>query len=288
MLCWHVDKERIMALPRENKTEKVTNVQEAVAKMSPQEIGALPGLDDEDFRLFGTLVQHFSFIDLNLRRALEIFHLAKRLPEKAAKSYPDIPDAELTDVMTEIVKVMDAQVEPIEESLTWLEAISRCRGFRNLVGHFAAKRYPNADVYVFASKSERDARRVMGASLSKHHVHFVIAGRSEFFEMVEGVGDSQNWLAAKVPKWSEQYLKQKPQEAAGVGMLRVVRHTYNDQGQLAERAVLSGRHQTRDEAVLAAKSEAAKNSPSGFNEKTGQWWITDKNGKVHSLLIEGY
>src|SRR5215831_5707685 len=42
---------------------------------------------------------------------------------------------------------------------------------------------------------------------------------------------------------------------------RVVRHTYNDKGLLAERAVLSGRHQTKDEAILAAKLEAAKNSP---------------------------
>ncbi len=198
-----------MALPREIKTEKVTNVQETVAKMSPQEIGALPSLDDEDLRLFGTIVQHFSFIDLNLRRALEIFHLAKRLPENAARWYPDIRDAELTVVLTEIVKRLDAKIEPIEESLTWLEAISRCRPFRNLVGHFAAKRYANADVYVFASKSDRDAKRVMGANLSNHHVHIAIAGRSEFFEMAKGLGDSQAWLTAKIPKWDDQYLKGK-------------------------------------------------------------------------------
>jgi hypothetical protein len=193
-----------MALPSEIKTDKMMAVQVAVGKMSPQEIAALPSLDDEDLRLFGVVMQHFCFIDLNLRRALEIFHLAKRLREKAEKAYPDFPDSALTDVLTEVAKV-----EPVEESLTWLNAISRCRGFRNLVGHFAAKRYPNADVYVFASRSERDAKRVLGANLSNHHVHFAMAGRSEFFEMAKGLEDSQGWLAAKIPKWDEQYLKSK-------------------------------------------------------------------------------
>ena len=69
-------------------------------------------------------------------------------------------------------------------------------------------------------------------------------------------------------------------------LFRVVRHTYDDRGQLAERAILSGRHQSRDEAVQAARSVAEKNAPSGFNEKNDEWWSTDKNGKRHTLLIE--
>jgi hypothetical protein len=64
---------------------------------------------------------------------------------------------------------------------------------------------------------------------------------------------------------------------------RVVRHTYNDNGLLAERAVLSGQHQNRDEAVLAAKSEAEKNSPWAFDQANNQWRITDKHGKAHVL-----
>ena len=33
----------------------------------------------DDFRLFGAISQHYCFLDLNLRRALEIMKLAKRL-----------------------------------------------------------------------------------------------------------------------------------------------------------------------------------------------------------------
>ena len=75
-------------------------------------------------------------------------------------------------------------------------------------------------------------------------------------------------------------LRQPPQ------FFRVARHTYNDKGLLAERAVLSGQHQNRDEAILAAKSEAERNSPWVFDQPNNQWQITDKHGKAHVLLVE--
>jgi hypothetical protein len=43
--------------------------------MSPQQKGDLPSLDGEDFRLFGAISQQYCFIDLNLRRALELMHI---------------------------------------------------------------------------------------------------------------------------------------------------------------------------------------------------------------------
>ena len=51
-----------MALPPENSTAKEIAVQEAIKKMSPQELSTLPGLEREDFTAFGMLMQHFCFI----------------------------------------------------------------------------------------------------------------------------------------------------------------------------------------------------------------------------------
>ena len=45
-----------MALPNENRTAKVVAVEQAIGKMSPQELAALPALDASDFRVFGTLI----------------------------------------------------------------------------------------------------------------------------------------------------------------------------------------------------------------------------------------
>jgi hypothetical protein len=70
-------------------------------------------------------------------------------------------------------------------------------------------------------------------------------------------------------------------------LFRVVRYTNNQDGKLAERAVLSGRLETRGASVAYIEAEGAKNAPWGFDKDNGHWWITDKNGRVHWLLIEG-
>ena len=90
-------------------------------------------------------------------------------------------------------------------ALTCLEGISKARDNRNLVGHFAGKRFPNQGVYVFASKSDRDAQKVLGRSLPVGHVHSAVAGRSEFLEMTKSVEQAQLWLAKKIPEREQRY-----------------------------------------------------------------------------------
>jgi hypothetical protein len=196
-----------MALPKEVPADKVLKVKEALSKMSTEEKASLPPLEDEDFRLFGAISQHYCFLDLNLRRALEIMRLAKRLPSEHLKKYPDYADALLTEVLMGSVKNMDSKTEDLEEALFRLEEIGRCRTYRNLINHFAGKRYPNEDVYVFASKSDRDARNVLGKSLPDHGVHLSVAGRSEFFKLEGLINGHQAWLAKKIPEWDKRYLK---------------------------------------------------------------------------------
>jgi len=93
-----------MVLPREDRTAKVIAVEEAIKKMSPQELAALPGLDGEDFKVLGALIQHFCFIDLTLRRALELFAISKMLPKSIANRYQDLHDSKLTEALIEIVR----------------------------------------------------------------------------------------------------------------------------------------------------------------------------------------
>jgi hypothetical protein len=67
---------------------------------------------------------------------------------------------------------------------------------------------------------------------------------------------------------------------------RTVRHTYNASGNLAERAVLCGRYECRTDALAAVEAEVARSTPSAYEKEGDRWWISDKNGKVHWLLIE--
>ncbi|QPF90789.1 hypothetical protein [Bradyrhizobium commune] len=164
-----------MTLPDEISSDKVDAISEALSKMSGEEIAALPELEGTDFRCFGRLIQCFCFIDLNLRRALEVFYLAGKLPEKWKKEYPKITDVALTDALSDVVRTLDPNTEPVEETLTWLAAISKFRTFRNLAGHAAAKRYPNEDVYVFANKNTKDVKKA-GQTLPKHGLMFSVVG----------------------------------------------------------------------------------------------------------------
>jgi hypothetical protein len=62
-----------MALPTDNPNVTTDAVASEIRKMGPKDLAALPNLDGADLQLIGTLIQYFSFMDLNLRRALEIF-----------------------------------------------------------------------------------------------------------------------------------------------------------------------------------------------------------------------
>lgn len=69
---------------------------------------------------------------------------------------------------------------------------------------------------------------------------------------------------------------------------RVVRHTLNKQGELIERAVLSGQHRTRDEARGVLEAEAAKDSQSKCDPSTGDWQATDNAGQLLRLMIDPF
>lgn len=193
-----------MALPDEITNDKIAAISEQLGKMSSQEIGALPDLEGTDLRCFGRLIQSFCFVDLNLRRAIEVFELAGKLPNKWKKDYPKINDAALTEVLADSVRTLDPNCEPIEETLTWLSAISKFRSFRNLAGHAAAKRYPNENVFIFANKNSGDAKRA-GQSLPKHGFMFSVVARAEFFDMVQAAVESQKWLSGKLAKWAAEF-----------------------------------------------------------------------------------
>jgi hypothetical protein len=200
-----------MALLGDNPNPATAAVEAEIKKMGPKDFAGLPDLDGEDLQLIGTLIQCFSFMDLNLRRALETFHTEAMLPKEYVKLWPtNLPDSKLTEALAAIVTGMDPEKEKIEDSLLWIKVIDSTRLKRNLVGHFAGTRYKGHDVYVFASKSFKDARKVLGTGLAEYEVHLVVTPRPEFVEMVQSAKNAHEWLAKKVPEWNDRYLRKKP------------------------------------------------------------------------------
>lgn len=199
-----------MALPPNNPSATTDAVAEQIRNAAAKDIASLPDLQADDLALFGKLIQYFSFMDFNLRRALETFYEEKMLPNDYAKFWPtNLQDSKMAEALGSVIKAMDPAKEAIETSLTWVQVIEVTRLKRNLVAHFAAKRYNGHDVYVFASKSYKDAKKALGAGLAQHETHFVIAARPEFAEMVEAARLAHEWLGQKVPQWNARYLTKK-------------------------------------------------------------------------------
>src|SRR5229473_4364396 len=86
-----------MALPPNNPNAATAAVEAEIKRLGPKDLAGLPDLDGGDLQLIGTLIQYFSFMDLNLRRALETFHAEKMMPKDYVKLWPsNLPDSKLT------------------------------------------------------------------------------------------------------------------------------------------------------------------------------------------------
>lgn len=94
---------------------------------------------------------------------------------------------------------------------------------------------------------------------------------------------ARNWL-----KDQQQVVDESIDTLVQPRFFRVVRRTQDEQGRLAERAVLSGRHTTQDEARAALELEAARDPRWAFNPESGDWSITDTEGRTHLLLIDPF
>jgi hypothetical protein len=195
-----------MALPPEYLTSKMEAMRQKLAAMPLQDLTRLPPLDREDHEMIGAFIQHFNFIDLNLRRALEIFSVANILPIGTRARYPNFRDSELADIAKEAIEQMDPTTEQVEYASQVLNAVSHVRTYRNLMGHFAAKRFPDEDIIVFAGSREQDAKTTLGRSLKRFHIQIALAGRSELRDITLRLSELSDWLAHRIPVWHSRYI----------------------------------------------------------------------------------
>ena len=69
------------------------------------------------------------------------------------------------------------------------------RKFRNLVAHFAVRRFPDDDAFLFVAKSRRDFKRVFGADPPPGAALTSVADCAQVRNALKHVEHVQNWLA---------------------------------------------------------------------------------------------
>lgn len=170
-----------------------------------------------------------------------------------------------------------AEVEQLWKKLDASDAIERVNQFRHkLTAHWAK---PNPDIAIptyaeffeFADATTRVIEKLAHA----------VGGKGDTFDQFR-----KKHAASAETFWKPWEATIRDNSRSSSTFFRLVRHTYNQQGGLAERAILSGRHETEAAATAAANKEAAKNAPWKFEKEKGHWRITDKHDREHFLSVE--
>ena len=147
-----------------------------------------PKLTTEDSLAIGRLIMLYNFIELNLRRMVEAWEDAGllRVPTKGrARDFH----------IGEVEAAAQTMVPWPVEQLSAFKLLAEIRLLRNLVAHFAARRFPSDDGFLFIAKSERDYRRQFGGESAPNEWLTVVMDGQVLNEALERVEGAQLWLA---------------------------------------------------------------------------------------------
>jgi hypothetical protein len=191
-----------MALPPQNATPRLERMQREVDRLGGQ-LFEFPHLQPSDYQLFGAYIQMYNFIDMNLRRCVEAFHQGNVLPGDVR--WQRLREAELVGVVIRVVRTMDPALEPMEETISRLNEIEFRRSFRNMMGHFAARRYPNEEAIVFFSNDHRDSMRIHDRPLEPTMLLNSLVEVPVLRELMTHVAQYERWIALKTHEWYRRY-----------------------------------------------------------------------------------
>lgn len=190
-----------MALPSSIETERNRYLMDLVRNASEPIIG-WPPPNKDDVLLIGKIVMLYSYIDFNLRRMIEVLDHAKALPPawlgKTAKMH-------LSDVET----ILEAAPDIAPNNALAIRRIKEFRKLRNLLAHFAVKRFPTEDALVFVTKSAADYKRVLGAEPDPGVVMTAVADLSQIREVCRLIEGIQHWVSAATNDLENAFLEFK-------------------------------------------------------------------------------
>lgn len=189
-------------LPKSVETPGLRRLQDIVAKSAATDLAGWPMLNKGDYVLVGGIVVLFSYIDLNLRRILEVFDNAMLLREPWVGNVGELMAAEVA----EAIQTLPCWDDPGRKALGEIEEL---RSFRNLVAHFAIRRFPADDAFLFVAKSARDFKRQFGFNPTPGSILTAIVEVEQIKEAVRHIEHVQNWLARAAPKL-EHHLSPMP------------------------------------------------------------------------------
>ena len=190
-------------IPAACPNPKLQEVQEWL-NATPNAAELLQDLTAEDAALFGSYVIFYSGIELNMRRSLEIFATAGKLTEAENKKRHEMN-------MGKVVKTIERVICSLEPVMTQdyhktFGDIEYGRSVRNLIAHWAPRRVPDQDIYVFFTRSAFDVKQATGGELGVNYVANAVLESPRLRSFLPTVQILQGWLAYKTVEWYTTYM----------------------------------------------------------------------------------
>jgi hypothetical protein len=147
-----------------------------------------PGPTKDDLALIGAIIVQFSYLDFYLRRAIEVLDHAKMGPEKWRGRTGKMP-------MGEVEAFMRSMRDMTPQNQLAFDDMKEMRKVRNLLAHFAVRRFPTEDAFVLVTKDERDFERILGHKPASGAAMTNVLDADQLRRMVKPLDNLAAWVA---------------------------------------------------------------------------------------------
>jgi hypothetical protein len=186
-------------LPRSVETPRLKELQEIAANAAATDLAGWPELRKDDYVLIGGIVVLYSYIDLDLRRIVEAADVAGVLK---APWLGKTANLTIVDVEKVILSLPDWSVQ----NLYALNQIKEMRSVRNLCAHFAVRRFPNDDAFIFITKSARDFKRQFGTDPEPGAIMTAVSEVEQVKGAIKHMQDLHTWLSKITSALEEMFV----------------------------------------------------------------------------------
>ncbi|HDL7813856.1 TPA: hypothetical protein PXP47_003904 [Yersinia enterocolitica] len=201
-----------MALPHEYRNEKTNELEREYLKYK---ISQLENLSQEDFYLLGMYIQTYNFIEFNIQRVfillMERGVICLTPKEKRMNiNFPFIVEKLLLS-LDRLELDPDKKIEAAER----INEIIYRRDHRNVLAHWAGKKIPGKDAFVFLTSDLEDMKRVKKMKkeddfiITSGLVHYVIYDAADLRGLFTHIHEYEVWIAYKAAEWIEKFSIQK-------------------------------------------------------------------------------
>jgi hypothetical protein len=191
-----------MALPPSRETPRTLKLM-AVVKGAAEDLSrSWPNPTKDDLALIGSIIVMYSYMDFNLRRFAEVLDHEDLLPQAWKGKTGTMPMADVEHIIEQLPEMAIANRIAIQR-------IREGRKLRNLLAHFAIRRFPNDDAFVFVTKYAPDFKRVLGHNPEPGLIMTSVADGQQLRDLSKMLDGVMLWLGTATTQIEDEYFKRK-------------------------------------------------------------------------------